>query len=151
MKKFAVAAALLSAAVATPALAADGGEVRLEARGGIAWAGGAEEAIAGVAAGYDFDLGSSAFAGLEVSADKILVGGTDVVFGLTGRLGAKIGEQGKLYATGGYSFNDGDAAHIGAGYQHKLSQNVYGKVEYRRFLLNGTDINTAAVGIGVTF
>ncbi|AQA00542.1 hypothetical protein BWQ93_20320 [Sphingopyxis sp. QXT-31] len=151
MKKFAVAAALLSAVVATPSFAAEGGEGRIEARGGIAWAGGSEEAVAGVAAGYDFDLGSSAFAGVEASADKILVGGTDVVFGLTGRVGAKIGEQGKLYAAAGYSFNDGDAAHIGAGYQHKFGSNVYGKVEYRRFLLNGTDINTAVAGLGFAF
>lgn len=151
MKKFAVAAALLSAIVATPALAAPSGEGRIEARGGIVWAGGNEEAVAGVAAGYDFDLGSAAFIGGEVSADKALVGGADVVFGLTGRIGAKVGTSGKLYATGGYSFNDGDAAHVGAGYQHKLGSNAYGKVEYRRFLLNGTDINTAVVGIGMAF
>lgn len=151
MKKFAVAAALLSAVVATPALAADG-EGRIEARGGIAWAGGSEEAVAGVAAGYDFDLGTSgAFAGVEASADKILVGGTDVLFGVTGRVGAKLGDAGKLYAAAGYSFNEGDAAHIGAGYQHKFGTNVYGKVEYRRFLLNGTDINTAVAGLGFAF
>lgn len=151
MKKFAVAAALLSAIVATPALAQTAGEGRIEARGGIAWAGGGEEAVAGVAAGYDFDLGSSAFAGVEASADKILVGGTDVLFGLTGRVGAKVGDSGKLYAAAGYSFNEGDAAHIGAGYQHKFGTNLYGKVEYRRFLLSGTDINTAVAGLGLTF
>ena len=151
MKKFAVAAALLSAVVATPSFAAEGGEGRIEARGGIAWSGGQEEAVAGVAAGYDFDLGSSAFAGVEASADKILAGGTEVVFGLTGRLGAKMGDAGKLYATAGYSFNDGDAAHIGAGYQHKFGTNTYGKIEYRRFLVNGTDINTAVVGLGYAF
>lgn len=152
MKKFALAAALLSTAIATPALAAEGGEGRIEARGGIAWAGGAEEAIAGVAAGYDFDLGdSSTFVGVEASADKLLTDGTDVVFGLTGRIGAKLGDAGKLYATAGYSFNDGDAAHIGAGYQHKLGTNLLGKVEYRRYLNDGTDINAAVVGLGVTF
>ena len=151
MKKFAVAAALLSAVVATPSFAAEGGEGRLEARAGIAWAGGGSEAVAGVAAGYDFDLGSSAFAGVEASADKSLAGGTEVVFGLTGRVGAKLGEQGKLYAAAGYSFNDGDAAHIGAGYQHSFGTQTYGKVEYRRFLVNGTDINTAVVGLGVKF
>lgn len=150
MKKFALSAALLSAVIATPALAADG-EGRLEARGGIAWAGGNSEAIAGVAAGYDFDLGDKAFAGVEASADKILANGADVVFGLTGRIGARVGDAGKAYIAAGYSFNNGDAAHIGAGYQHKLGSNVYGKVEYRRFLLNGTDINTAVVGVGMAF
>ena len=34
MKKFAVAAALLTAIVATPAMAAEGGEARVEVRGG---------------------------------------------------------------------------------------------------------------------
>ena len=35
MKKFAVAAALLTAIVATPAMAAEGGEGRVEVRGGL--------------------------------------------------------------------------------------------------------------------
>jgi hypothetical protein len=59
-------ALLASLAMASPALA---NESRVEARGGVIWNGGDSEAIAGVAAGYDFDLGSKAFAGAEVSAD----------------------------------------------------------------------------------
>lgn len=148
MRKFAVLAAVAAAAVASPALA---GEGRVEARGGIAWVGGASEAIAGVAAGYDFDLGDKGFAGVEVSGDKLLVGGTDVIFGLTGRLGGKIGENTKLFAAAGYSFGEGDAAHIGAGLQHKFGSRFYGKVEYRLFLNDGPNINTAAVGLGMAF
>ena len=107
MLKYAIAALALTAA-ASPALANEG---RVEARGGIVWAGGGEEAVAGAAAGYDWDLGESAFIGVEGSADKILVDGIDVLFGATARVGAKLGENGRLYATGGYTFGEGDAAH----------------------------------------
>ncbi len=150
MRKLMIAAAAAATLSATPAFAETSGEGRIEARGGIAWANGAEEAIAGVAAGYDFDLGDSAFAGVEASADKILAGGTDVVFGATARLGVKAGSNGKAYVTAGYSFNDGDAFHAGAGYQHKVGNNVYLKAEYRRFF-DTVDVNTAAVGVGITF
>ncbi len=150
MRKLIIAAATVATLSATPAFAETSGEGRIEARGGIAWAGGNEEAIAGVAAGYDFDLGDKAFIGVEGSADKILAGGTDVVFGATARLGVKAGENGKFYVNGGYSFNDSDAFHAGAGYQHKLGKNVYAKVEYRRFF-DTVDVNTAAVGVGLAF
>lgn len=149
MKKYASLAALLAAALAAPAMA---NEARVEARGGVVWVSGAEEALAGVAAGYDFDLGDSKFfAGVEASADKALVGGADVVFGVGGRIGAKVSEDGRLYATAGYSFNEGDAVHVGAGYQHNLTESVYGKVEYRRYLDNGPDLNAAVIGVGVKF
>src|SRR3546814_1673779 len=53
MKEFAVAAALLTAIVATPALAAPAGEGRVEVRGGLITGNGADEGTAGLAAGYD--------------------------------------------------------------------------------------------------
>ena len=155
MRKTAITLALAaSAAVATPAHAE--AEGRVETRGGIAWANGNEEAVAGVAAGYDFDLGQketgSVFFGVEGSADKILANGADVVFGATARLGAKIGENGKLYGTAGYSFGEGeDVPHIGAGYQQKLGESLYVKAEYRHFFSDFVDVNTAAVGVGFTF
>ena len=148
MRKFALLGAAAAAIVAVPAQA---NEARVEARGGIAWANGVEEAIAGVATGYDFDLGTGAFAGVEASADKILADGADVVFGVTARAGATIGDGGTLYATAGYSFNDGDAFHAGAGYQHKLGEALYVKVEYRHFFDDIVDVNTAAIGVGLTF
>ncbi len=149
MRNITLLAAAAAALIATPAFAA--GEARVEARGGIAWAGGNSEAIAGIAGGYDFDLGDKAFAGVEVSADKLLTGGTDVLFGIGGRIGAKVGDNGKLYANVGYSFGDGDAAHLGAGYQHKFGEKLYGKIEYRRYLNNGPDINVAGIGLGFAF
>jgi outer membrane immunogenic protein len=148
MKKIILAAAVAACAVASPAFAA--GEARLEARGGIAWAGGGSEAVAGVAGGYDFDLGETTFAGIEGSADKILAGGADVFFGITARAGAKLG-NGKLYADVGYTFNNGDAVHAGAGYQHSFGEKMYGKVEYRRYFNSGTDLNAAVVGLGIKF
>lgn len=153
MRKIALVAIAAAAAIAVPAQANEG---RVEARGGIAWAGGAEEALAGVAAGYDWDLGSTedggAFVGIEGSADKILAGGTDIVWGATARIGANVGNGGKLYLAGGYSFGDGeDVPHLGAGYQHKVGENVYLKAEYRRFFSDFIDINTAAIGVGMSF
>lgn len=153
MRKSIVLAAAAAAVTAAPAVAQErSGEGRVEIRGGVAWAGGAEEAFAGIAAGYDFDLGTTAFAGVEASADKVLVGGADVLWSVGGRVGAKVGTGGKIYGVGGYSFTKSDdAPFVGAGYQHKFGTNVYGKVEYRRSLNSGTDINFAGVGLGVNF
>lgn len=154
MRKTAIILGLIAAAAATPAMADEG---RVEARGGIAWANGNEEAVAGIAAGYDYDLGDtetgSVFFGAEVSADKVLVSGADVYFGTTARLGAKIGDGGKLYATAGYSFGEGeDTPHLGAGYEQKLGDGpVYLKAEYRHFFSDFIDVNTAAVGVGFKF
>ncbi|MBL0768348.1 hypothetical protein JI743_05975 [Sphingopyxis sp. DHUNG17] len=152
MKKFAVAAALLSAVVATPALAAPGGEGRVEVRGGLITGNGIDEGTLGLAAGYDFDLGSTAFAGAEVAGDKVLIDGADVQFSAGGRVGAKIGSNGKLFATAGYTFSDIDDPYVGAGYQHKFGSNVYGKVEYRhQFIGNFGDFDTITAGVGFAF
>ena len=153
MKKFAVAAALLSAVVATPALAADGGEARVEVRGGYVTGSGLVDATLGVAGGYDFDLGSTAFAGAEIAGDKVLIDGAKVQFSAGGRAGAKLGANGKLYANAGYTFGQIDDPYIGAGYQHKLGQSLYGKVEYRHQFIdnNINDFDTFAVGLGLAF
>lgn len=150
---FSLAAA--AAVVATPALA---NEARVEARGGIIWSAGDSEATAGAAIGYDFDLGTSAFVGAEVSGDKILVSNTKVAFGFTGRVGAKISEAGKLYANGGYTteFCNGcsGAYHAGAGYQHNLGTQLYAKAEYRHFFPEQnfvSDSDAVSVGLGLRF
>jgi hypothetical protein len=141
-------AALLAATAASSAQAA--GEARVEVRGGVAWAGNSE-AVLGVAAGYDFDLGDTVFGGIEGTADKILVGGVPVVWGLGGRLGAKVSDATRLHLSAGVGFSSGDsAAYAGAGIQQKLGGNFYGKVEYRRYF-GEIEINTAAVGVGLTF
>ncbi len=151
MKKFAVAAALLSAVVATPALAQNG-EGHVEVRGGYITGSGLDDATLGVAGGYDYNLGDKAFAGVEIAGDKVLIDGAKVQFSSGARLGANLGTNGKLYATGGYPFGQIDDPYVGAGYQHKLTQNVYGKVEYRhQFINNFDDTDAFAVGVGFAF
>ena len=143
-----------SLVAATPALA---NEVRVEARGGVVWNSTDSEELAGIAVGYDYDLGSSAFAGAEVSADKLLTSGTKVTFGFNGRLGAKVMDAGKLYATGGYNTESCDGCEgawtLGAGYQHSFGK-FYGKVEYRHFFNDNavfTDTDAAVIGLGMKF
>ena len=144
------AAALVAA---TPAVAND---IRVEARGGVSWNEIGTEATAGIAAGYDFDLGEKTFVGMEVSADKVLVDGAKVEFGFTGRAGAKLG-AGKLYVDGGYATTfDGaynDAWVLGAGYQHSFGEKLYGKLAYRHSFYENSPIDSDAVlaGVGVKF
>ncbi len=147
-----VSAALAATAVATPALAQDGGEVRLEVRGGIVDGGGVTEATIGAAAGYDFDLGDTIFVGGEVSIDTILADGGNEVFGLTGRLGANAGESTKVFLAGGRSFASGeDAWHAGVGIEQKVGGNFYVKGEYRHFFSDFVDVDSFVVGAGLTF
>lgn len=153
MRKILIALAA-TMAVATPALA---NEARVEARGGVIWDGGTTEDFWGMAAGYDFDLGEKAFAGLEVSGDKIGSTGTKVAFGLTGRLGAKVSEKGKLFVDGGYTTEPcdlcEDSLHAGAGYEQGFGSNLYGKVAYRHYFVgNGvSDSDAVTVGLGFKF
>ncbi len=150
MKKLIVLAAAAAAIVATPAFAS--GEGRIEGRGGIAFAGGSSEAFVGIGAGYDFDLGDKAFIGIDLGADKILANGAKVIWSTGARLGAKVSEKGRLYANGGIGFCCGGSdPYLGVGYQHKFGTNAYGKIEYRRVLRNGTDVNFAGIGIGGAF
>jgi outer membrane immunogenic protein len=140
--------AALAAALSTPAMAA--GEARVEARGGLIWGNGNEEAFAGIAAGYDFDLGSAAFAGVEGAGDIALADGAEVVWSVGGRVGAKVSE-GKLYANAGVAFCcDTEDFYAGAGYQHKISTNAYLKAEYRH-IFGAFDANIAQVGVGFAF
>jgi len=145
---------MIALAAASPALA---NEARVEARGGVYWEPGDTKATAGVAAGYDFDLGSAAFAGGEVSGDKILESGRKVAFGFTGRLGVKASPADKLYIDGGHTTKPCElcesAEHIGAGYEHNFASRLYGKVEYRHFLThNGAPkSNAVSAGVGLKF
>lgn len=140
------------AAAATPALA---NEARVEARGGVIWDGGVTEDVWGIAAGYDWDLGEKTFVGLEVSGDKIGVSGTKVAFGFTGRAGAKLSDATKLYADVGYTTAGctgcEDAINLGAGVEHKLSGNVYGKLAYRHYFIGNSFSDSDAVVAGVGF
>lgn len=147
MKKSTVAIAIAIAVIAHPAAANEG---RVEARGGAAGLGNNDAGIVGIAGGYDFDLGDSKiFVGVEGSAD-VTLGDIDIaLFGVSARLGAKVGDASRLYAIGGYSINAIDAAHIGVGFQQGFGKSLYGKIEYRRFL--DRDSDAGFVGIGLRF
>jgi outer membrane immunogenic protein len=147
MHKFALSAVAFAALFATPAYAKSEG--RVEAQGGIAFAGGTSEAFAGIGGGYDFDLGDKAFAGLDLGVGKVLASGTKAFWNVGARIGVKTSENGRIYASGGCGGSD---PYIGAGYQHKLGSKVYGKVEYRKVLSSiGPDINFAGIGLGIGF
>ena len=150
MTRFAIALALV-AATHTPAYAS--GEGGAEARAGIASAGGTSETFAGIGGGYDFDLGDRVFVGVDVGADKVLARGTDVFVSVGGRVGAKVGDKGRIYASGGMGFCCGGSdPYIGAGYQHRLNPKVYGKIEYRKALSGfGPNVDFVGIGLGVTF
>jgi outer membrane immunogenic protein len=147
MKKIILLGAAAAALASTPAMAA--GEGRIEGRAGLAWAAGTEDFVAGVAAGYDFDLGETVFAGPEVAYDTNF-DGLDAI-NLGGRLGFKAAEKTKVYLAAGYDVGDIDEFNAGVGVQQSFGEKVYGKVEYRRYFFNGTDLNAAVVGIGVKF
>jgi outer membrane immunogenic protein len=151
MRKFTLAAAALAALAATPAYAK--GEGRIEARGGIAFAGGASKAFAGIGGGYDFDLSDKAFVGVDLGVDKVLADGTKAFWTVGGRIGAKAGKNGRIYTSGGVGFCCGGSdPYVGAGYQHKFSSKIYGKIEYRRSLSTfGPDINFTGIGLGIGF
>lgn len=152
MHKYKLAGGAVALAIAfssAPAFANDG---YVEARGGIISALGDEEATAGVAAGYDFDLNDTLFAGVEVSGDKVLVDGSDIYVGFTGRIGTRLGENTKLFAAGGYTVGEGeDVPHLGAGLQQNVSDKIYVKAEYRHFFGDFADADSGVVGVGVRF
>ncbi|SFG24670.1 hypothetical protein SAMN05518801_11212 [Novosphingobium sp. CF614] len=147
-------AAAAGAVLATPALA---NEVRVETRGGVVWNHGDTEAIAGVAGGYDFDLGDKLFAGVDVSADKLLTSDTRVSWGLGGRVGVKTGTGGKLYALSDYQTKFcstcNESVAVGGGFQQDIGQKLYGKLEYRHYVVgdNTPDADGVLAGVGLKF
>jgi outer membrane immunogenic protein len=151
MKKLLIAAGF-ALAIATPAQADEG---HFEGRGGVIWGFGGSEGVAGVALGYDWDLGDSAFGGIEVSGDKILTSGTRIAFGATARVGVKAGESTKLYADGGYTTKPcggcDDAVHLGAGLQQSVGGGVYLKASYRHFFSGAGDFDAVVGGVGLNF
>ncbi|MFC0684756.1 outer membrane protein [Novosphingobium clariflavum] len=147
-------AAVAAAAVATPALA---NEARVEARTGIIWDGSDSEAVAGVAVGYDYDLGSKFFVGVEGSADKVLTSDTRVSWGAGGRIGYKITPTTKLYANSTWQSKfakyGNSAVAVGGGVEQALDSRFYAKAEYKHLLVgdNTPDADVGLLGVGVKF
>ena len=156
MRKIAIIMASAAALAAAPAYANDGeasGEGRAEVRTGVAFGGGDGDLFGGIAAGYDFDLGKGAFAGVEVTADKIFANNTRVTVGGNVRVGTVTEGGGKLYITGGYQTKPcstcENAWSAGGGVQFPFGETMYGKVEYRHFFSNNAAPNLQAVAFGV--
>ncbi|MCT2400639.1 outer membrane protein [Novosphingobium mangrovi (ex Huang et al. 2023)] len=147
-------AAVAAAAVATPAIA---NEVRVEARGGVIWDGSDSDAVAGVAAGYDYDLGDKLFIGVQGSADKVLASDTRVSWGVGGRIGAKVLPGTKLYGVAGWQSKFcrycNSAVGVGGGVQQDVGQRYYVKAEYQHLLVGDhtPDADVGLVGVGVKF
>lgn len=147
-------AAVAAVAAATPAFA---NEARVEARTGIVWNGSDSEATAGVAAGYDYDLGDKFFVGVEASADKILADNYRVSWGVGGRAGFKVTPTTKLYANSTwqskYSKYGNSAVAVGGGVEQGLNDRFYAKAEYKHLLIgdNTPDADVGLVGVGVKF
>lgn len=154
--KIATLAALAVAAAAAPAQAE---ELRLEARGGVLFNGGSEEATVGGAIGFDGEGAGPVFLGAELSVDKILQDGTDLVVGASGRIGYAMNETAKIYATGGWASSPcdrfcSDSWTAGAGTQFALGGNLYAKAEYRHFFPTDgafSEADAVVVGLGVQF
>jgi outer membrane immunogenic protein len=162
MNKFAcIAAATIVALSATTAQA----QSYLEVRGGIAGTSETTTETIGLAAGFDTDVGSSAFVGAEITADTDASFSTPV-YGLNARVGTKMGEDGKLFATAGVARLQ-DSGYIyglgyfvaysgwytdftaGAGYQHKIGKSTRLSIQYQRYF--DTQANRGSIGIGFEF
>jgi outer membrane immunogenic protein len=163
MRKLALLAAL-AAFSASPAYAS--GEARVEIQLGYDDIGGESGVTYGSVLGYDMDFGSTAFAGVEVgvanSTIKELGVTADRDLSVSGRFGIELSERGKIYALLGYSnqqfsapglgHSNLDGIRVGAGYQHDIAKNLYGKVEYRYTNYElGVDRHTVVAGLGARF
>ena len=123
--------------------------------------------------GADFSFDESTQRECEASAlvtndELCLRAGRDIAAGVRG--GVMIGERGKLYALAAYTnarfktryttpagvvtreADNLDGFRLGAGYQHKIAGNAYGKIEYRYSNYEaGIERHQALVGVGFEF
>ena len=162
MKKFACIAA---AVVATFSATAAQAESYVEVRGGIAGTSDATTETIGLAAGFDMEVGSGAFVGSELTVDTNASFDTPF-YGLNLRVGAKLDEAGKLFATAGLARYE-DSGYIygpnyfvaysgwetdfvaGVGYNHKIGNSMRLSVQYQRYF--DLSANRGTVGIGFEF
>lgn len=143
-----------AATFATPALA---DEAYVEGTGGVIWNRGDTNAVAGAAVGYDVDLGERFFVGVEGLAEKTLADDTRVVWGVGGRVGARVLPGAKLYAAANWQTKDcrecGSAVGLSTGWEQDLNEQVYAKLEYKHVLIGDgePDADMVAVGLGYKF
>jgi hypothetical protein len=139
-------------ALAVPAYA---DETRVEVNTSGNFYGGDYQQSIGVAAGHDFTLTPGAFAGPEVSLNKLLATNTLTSVGISGRVGADLGPAGKVYAVGGWAsqpYHGGNPDwDFGAGYQRNLTAGTYGKLEYRHYTSSADGATPSRDAITVGF
>lgn len=171
--RYLIAAAALSVALATPAMADDfagpyvGVGVTLDnVQGSGALEGFGASGVGGTGfVGYDVPLGAKAFVGIEANADLNSADAQGVQadwgWGVGGRIGYKLNGSTALYVRGGYARDRvsaagyhawGDGARYGLGLQTALTSRVslraeVGQFNYEQDLIN----NQAALSISYGF
>jgi outer membrane immunogenic protein len=163
MRKIALLAAF-AAFAATPAYAS--GEARVEIQLGYDEIGGESGVTYGSVLGYDMEIGSTAFAGVEVGVSNTTIKESGITadreLSAGVRFGFDVSEQGKLYGLVGYSNQrfsapglggeNIDGVRVGAGYQHDISKSLYAKAEYRYTNYElGVERHTVVAGLGARF
>ncbi len=171
MRKLAFAAAIAAASIASPALAGgyatlrlshDATEVQIEEGGADVSENTGKGIGFGFAVGYDFDLGSAAFVGIEAGIDESTASRSTDIDGDTieisagreisgvARFGLKPSEAVKLYGLVGYadasvklsdsgvSESDSKGGLVyGAGIGYNFSDKIGASLEYRRLSVDG--------------
>ncbi|HZV08576.1 MAG TPA: hypothetical protein VFF94_02425, partial [Novosphingobium sp.] len=119
--------AAAAALAATPAMA---GETHVDVHTGVGWNDGqSAKADVGIGVGYDFNISSNAFMGLEEDMDRVQADGAKLRFSTVGRLGTAIGNGNKVYALGGAVYGLGaDGSVVGAGIEHSFGP-AFAKLE----------------------
>ena len=161
MKKL-VLASVAALAIATPSVAAEFSGPRVGANIGFVDEdfGGTETFTYGFNAGYDFDLGNSV-AGVTFEYQDSDEEALSRDLSVTGRLGAKVGQNALLYGLAGYT-NLGvdtvgdnvhlDGARVGAGAELAFTPQLFGNVEYRYSNYEqDVDGHQMLVGVGFRF
>lgn len=139
---------------ASPALA---DETYVESTAGVIWNHEDTNAVVSGAIGHDVDLNEHVFIGVEGLAEKTLAADTRVVWGVGGRMGARLVPGGKFYVAANWQTKDcracSDAVGLSTGWEQDLNERVYAKVEYKHVLIGDgePDADIAAVGLGYKF
>lgn len=139
--------------VSAPALA---DEAYVEAVGGVSFAHEEDAVVAGLAAGYDFDLNEVLFAGVEGTLEKELVEDRHFAAGIGVRVGASVTERGKAFVGLNWQSKDcpecDEAWGFTTGFEQELGEHLYAKLEYKHLILaEEPNKNIVIGGIGYMF
>ena len=155
MKKTIIAAAIVCAAIATPAMANDFTGLRVEVTAGtdldhVRKGLNPNDITYGGAVGIDAPLGDKLVVGVEATVDNVF---NYRDYGASARLGVKVGKSALVYGKVGYAdFRGLEGVRVGGGVVVKLTGALYAKVEYRYSdLEKGAGRHQTVVGVGLRF